>query len=100
MAEYQITSWRALPSLVTARDGDQVAKAPLPDRFQVAIDEAAMRLDEVSSDAYLSGWERGAWTPGEGAPSELVASVAARLEAEWPPDAVTRYLDGLAPPTG
>ncbi len=44
MAEYQITRWREIPSLVTAREGDQVAKISLSTRFQEAIDEAAMRL--------------------------------------------------------
>ncbi|MGZ6341266.1 MAG: virulence factor [Candidatus Limnocylindrales bacterium] len=97
MAEYQVTSWRELPSLVIAREGDQVAKVPLPQRFQEAIDEAAMRLGDVSSDAYLSGWEQGPWTPGDGAPSELAAAVAAGLEQRWPADAVTAFLGGLAP---
>jgi hypothetical protein len=29
MAEYQVTYWRELPSLVVAREGDQVTKAPV-----------------------------------------------------------------------
>ena len=41
VSDYQITYWRELPSLVTARDGDELAKAMLPPRFQEAIDEAA-----------------------------------------------------------
>jgi hypothetical protein len=95
MAEYQITYWRDLPSLVVAREGDVVAKTQLAPRFQEAIDEAAMRLGEVSSDAYLEGWHRNEWTPGEGAPSELAAMVVARLEDEWSPEAITAFLDGL-----
>jgi len=50
VAEYQVTSWRDLPSLVVARDGEHVTKAPLAPRFQEAIDEAAMRLGETGSD--------------------------------------------------
>ena len=64
MAEYQITYWRELPSLVVAREGDVQAKTQLAPRFQEAIDEAAMRLGEVSSDAYLEGWHRADWTRG------------------------------------
>ena len=30
MSEYQITYWRDLPSLVAAREGDEVAKIELP----------------------------------------------------------------------
>jgi hypothetical protein len=92
MSEYQITSWRELPSLVTARDGDDVAKVPMAPRFQEAIDEAAMRLGDTSSDAYLAGWERGPWTPGEGDPAELAATVAADLDATWTPEALTAFL--------
>ena len=44
VAEYHVTSWRDLPSLVVARDGEHVTKSPLAPRFQEAIDEAAMRL--------------------------------------------------------
>jgi len=97
MAEYQVTFWRQLPSLVVARDGDAVAKAPLPPRFQEAIDEAAMRLGASGSDEYLAGWTRGSWTAGEGGAAELAASVAAELEVRWSPDAVAGYLDGLLP---
>ncbi|MFL6286844.1 MAG: virulence factor, partial [Actinomycetes bacterium] len=54
MAEYQITSWRDLPSLVIAREGDDVTKVQLAPRLQEAIDEAAMRLGETGSDDYLA----------------------------------------------
>ena len=96
VAEYQVTWWRELPSLVVARDGDAQAKASLPHRFQEAIDEAAMRLGDTTSEAYLEGWRRDAWTPGEGPAADLAGRVAARLEAAWPPEAVTAYLDGLS----
>lgn len=100
MTEYQITSWRELPSLVVARDGDQVVKVPLPQRFQEAIDEAAMRLGETSSEAYLDGWRRSDWTVADGAPADVAAQVAAQLETRWPDDAVGALLDGLGPAAG
>ena len=44
MTEYQITYWREFPSMVVAREGRRNRhKVQLPARFQVAIDEAAMR---------------------------------------------------------
>jgi hypothetical protein len=100
VAEYQITSWRELPSLVVARDGDTQAKVPLPQRFQEAIDEAAMRLGDTSADAYLAGWVRGPWTAGDGAPADLAAAVVAELEDRLTPDAVTAFLDALGPAAG
>jgi hypothetical protein len=95
MAEYQVTYWRELPSLVVAREGEVVSKIQLAARFQEAIDEAAMRLGDVSSGDYLEGWRRDEWTAGEGAPSELAAEVVARLEEEWSVEAVAAFLEGL-----
>ena len=95
VTEYQVTYWRDLPSLVVARDGDQVTKAPLAGRFQAAIDEAAMRLGEVGSDEYLAGWLRGEWTAADGDPATVVGTVVAELEEAWPPPALMTYLDGL-----
>src|SRR3954470_24912493 len=95
MTEVQITWWRELPSLVLARDGASEARVPLPPRFQEAIDEAAMRLGEVSSEAYLDGWRRGAWEQGNGSPAQLAAVTVERLAREWSEDAVAAFLDGL-----
>jgi hypothetical protein len=95
MAEYQITYWRELPSLVVAREGDVQAKIQLAPRFQEAIDEAAMRLGDTSSGDYLEGWRRNDWTSGEGVPAELAAAVVAELEETWTPEAITAFLEGL-----
>jgi hypothetical protein len=95
MAEYQVTRWRDLPSMVAARTGEETVKAQLAPRFQEAIDEAAMRLGDTGADDYLAGWERSAWTEADGTPSEVLDRVAAELDAEWPPDRIARYLDEL-----
>ena len=97
MTEFQLTLWRDLPSLVTAREGDTVTKVPLPPRFQEAIDEAAMRLGNVSSDDYLAGWHRGEWIPAEGSAAAVADDVVTRLEAEWTTDRITAFLDHLQP---
>lgn len=95
MAEFQITYWRDLPSLVVTREGGVVTKAPLPQRFQDTIDEAAMRLGEVSSDAYLGGWRRSDWTVEAGTPSAVAEAVVTRLEEQWTPEALVNYVTGL-----
>jgi hypothetical protein len=100
MTEYQITYWREVPSLVVARDGDDVTKSPLSSRFQEAIDEAAMRLGEVSSDAYLAGWRREDWIPADGSPAAVADSVVARLEAQWSPERIGSFLEGLQASAG
>jgi hypothetical protein len=101
VAEYQITYWRELPSLVVARegfDGQSVAKTPLPQRFQEAIDEAAMRLGETDADAYLAGWRRSDWTRLDGSTADVAEQVAADLERQWPAEAVDAFLAALAAP--
>ncbi|HET7068387.1 MAG TPA: virulence factor [Nocardioides sp.] len=97
MTEYQVTYWRDLPSLVVAREGDDVTKAPLAPRFQEAIDEAAMRLGESDSASYLDGWTRGEWTPADGGGVEVCERVVADLEEQWTADRLTAYLDDLGP---
>lgn len=97
MAEYQVTYWRDLPSLVVAREGDEVAKRQLAPRLQGAIDEAAMRLGEVGSDDYLAGWRRGDWTAADGEPGEVADRVVAELEQEWQHPSLIEYLDSLGP---
>jgi hypothetical protein len=95
VTEYQVTYWRDLPSLVVAREGDSVTKGPLAPRFQEAIDEAAMRLGAIDSEAYLEGWTRGDWTAADGTPAEVCDRVVADLEAEWSAERIAEYLDAL-----
>ena len=95
MTEYQVTRWRALPSMVAARAGDELVKSELASRFQEAIDEAAMRLGETGADDYLAGWERTPWTTADGTPVEVLDRVTSELEAEWPADRIAECLSRL-----
>jgi hypothetical protein len=97
VSEYQVTSWREVPSLVVAREGETVVKAPLAPRFQETIDEAAMRLGETSSDEYLAGWTRGDWTQADGTPHDVCDRVVADLEEQWTAERLAAYLDDLGP---
>lgn len=90
-----MTRWRELPSMVAARSDEETVKSELAPRFQEAIDEAAMRLGDTGADDYLAGWERTPWTAADGTPAEVVERVTAELEAEWPDDRITGYLEGL-----
>jgi len=75
MAEYQITRWREIPSMVTARDAGGTAKVSLPNRFQEAIDEVAMQAGAAATDAYLAGWVQDAWQTREGSAAEVADAV-------------------------
>ena len=67
--------------------GRRGAKAPLPERFEQAIDRVAMRIGAKDEDAYLSEWRRVQIGEQEGEPSEIAAAEAARLDATF--DAAT-----------
>ena len=95
MAEYRITRWQDIPTMVTARDAaGSTAKVALPDRFQEAVDEAAMRQGLAGSDAYLDAWQQGEWETADGAPDEVAARIAADLDAAHPPERLGAMLDG------
>ncbi len=98
MTEVQVTRWREIPSLVTARDGDDTVKIPMPQRFQEAIDEAAMRAGAVDSDAYLEGWTRGDWQVMEGSAAEAADLVSRELDTTWNPEALNGLVDTYGPP--
>jgi hypothetical protein len=93
--EFQVTSWRDLPSLVVVRHGDDVTKSPLAPRFQEAIDEAAMRLGDTGSEDYLAGWTRSEWTLADGTTTEVADRVVAELEEQWSPERLTGYVNTL-----
>jgi len=60
MAKAKLTTiyWRDIPAQVTAKAGRKTAKIQLSDRFQEAIDMAAMRAGKGSTDEYLEDWRR------------------------------------------
>ena len=97
MAEVQVTRWHEIPSLVTARDGDDTVKIPMPQRFQEAIDEAAMRAGAVDSDAYLEGWTHGEWEPMEGSAAEAADAGAITLVASWDEATLQAVVDSYGP---
>jgi hypothetical protein len=96
MTEYQVTYWREFPSMVVARNGDETVKVSLANRFQEAIDEAAMRLDAADADAYLDGWIRSDWTSVDGDPAEVAERVSAELENSLDERALQAMLDKLS----
>jgi hypothetical protein len=83
MASLTIVYWRDIPAQVIVKRGRETAKRQLPERFQQAIDAAAMRARLVGTDAYLNEWRRSPPADcGEDLEAEA-ASCAAGLEAEY-----------------
>jgi hypothetical protein len=83
MAKLTIVYWRDIPAQVIAKEKRNAAKRVLSERFEKAIDRAAMRSGARDTDAYLAEWRRGDASPcGDDLEAEA-ALVAARLEAEY-----------------
>ena len=59
--EYQIVYWRDIPAQIKVRSGRERVGRELPDRFQKAIDWAAMASNATNTDAYLEEWRTSAW---------------------------------------
>ena len=83
MAEITIVYWRDIPAQVIAGRGRRGTKVPLPERFEQAIDRAAMKAGMVGTDAYLSEWRKAAPVEVPGEDAEAAQHVAAAIEAEY-----------------
>jgi hypothetical protein len=82
MAKLITVYWRDIPSQVIAKRGRETAKVPLAQRFQLAIDRAAMRAGKGSSDLYIEEWRREARPCGNDLEAEARAE-AERLESAF-----------------
>jgi len=58
LAKLTTVYWRDIPAQVIGKAGRRTFRKQLSQRFQEAIDRAAMRAGRGSSDAYLSEWRR------------------------------------------
>ena len=85
MASTDITlvCWRDIPAQVIVGKGRKAAKLVLPERFEQAIDRAAMKTGASETDAYLAEWRKGDPVEMDGAPEEIAEAEVARLEAEY-----------------
>jgi hypothetical protein len=86
MPDVTIVYWRDIPAQVIVGKGRRGAKAPLPERFEQAIDRAAMKGGMGDTDDYLSEWRKAAPYPVDGEAEQIAAAEAARLDAEYGQD--------------
>jgi hypothetical protein len=88
--------WRDIPAQVVARDGARSVKAALPDRFQAAIDRAALRAGAAGADAYLDLWNRRSRSCSPDLRGEVDAEVAA-LDRRFPAAALHALVRATSP---
>lgn len=83
MAKLTIVYWRDIPAQVIAKAGRKTGKRQLDERFEKAIDRAAMRAKLRDTDSYLAEWRRGEPIDcGDDLEAEAVA-MAEKLEQEF-----------------
>ncbi len=66
--------------MVVVRNGEEIVKVSLANRFQEAIDEAAMRVGAADADAYLDGWRKSDWVSDDGDATEVAERVSSDIE--------------------
>jgi hypothetical protein len=83
MTAYQILYWHDIPVQVRAGGRRDRVSVALPDRFQEAVDSAAMRARLTGSDAYIDGYQWGETQEREGTAEQVAQAVAAELAAQY-----------------
>jgi len=83
MAQVTIVYWRDIPAQVIVGKGRKGVKIQLSERFEQAIDRAAMKGGARDTDSYLAEWRKAAPVEVAGDDAAVADSEAARLEAEY-----------------
>lgn len=98
MPDVTIVFWRDIPAQVIVGKGRRGAKVQLPERFEQAIDRAAMKVGAQDTDAYLAEWRKADPYPVEGEQMEVAQAEAARLDAEYDQERIKALIanDGWA----
>ena len=86
MADVTIVYWRDMPAQVIVGKGRRGTKRPLPERFEQAIDRAAMKSGAAESDAYLEGFRKAEPFAVDGADEDVATAQVARIEEEYDQD--------------
>lgn len=93
MPDVTVVFWRDIPAQVIVGKGRRGAKKQLAERFEQAIDRAAMKANARDTDAYLAEWRKAAPYTVDGDPAEIAQSEAARLEQEYDQDRLKVLID-------
>jgi Virulence factor len=98
MADVTIVYWRDIPAQVIVGKGRRGSKRQLEERFEQAIDRAAMKVNAKDSDAYLAEWRKAAPYALDGEAGDIAEAEAQRLEAEYDQDRLKALIanDGWA----
>jgi len=82
MAQLITIWWRDIPMQVTAKEGRRTEKRVLDKRFQIAVDQAALKSGKKTYDDYIAEMNRSERECGPDLAAEAEAE-AARLDAAY-----------------
>ena len=83
MANMVIVYWRDIPAQVIVGKGRRAAKVQLPERFEQAIDRAAMKSGAAGTDDYLSQWRKSEPANVSGSDQDVANAQAEALDREY-----------------
>jgi hypothetical protein len=98
MADVTVVYWRDMPAQVIVGRGRRGTKLPLPERFEQAIDRAAMKSGAAESDAYIEGFRKADPVPVDGSDQEAAEAMVAKIDTEFDLDRIKTLIanDGWA----
>jgi len=94
LAGMQIIYWRDIPTMVQIREGRKRFTANLPERFEKAVDAAAMRDGETSTDDYLAEFKRTDPVEVDGDLQAIADAKAAELDAAFDTERLRALIAG------
>lgn len=86
MAQLILRYWRDMPAMVTVKKGRKQAKRALPERFEQAIDAAAMKSGADKTDDYLEGFHTKAPLEVSDDLEEEAQKALQEIEAQYDPE--------------
>ena len=98
MADVIVVYWRDIPAQVIVGRGRKASKVQLPERFEQAIDRAAMKIGAEDTDSYLAEWRKAPPYVVDGEQSEVAQMEANRIDTEYDQEKIKLFIrnDGWA----
>jgi Virulence factor len=83
MPAVTIVYWRDIPAQVIVGAGRKAAKVQLSERFEQAIDRAAMKTGAAGTDDYLAEWRKADPYDVDGEQAAIAEAEAAKIERTY-----------------
>lgn len=93
MADVVIVYWRDIPAQVIVGKGRKASKIQLPERFEQAIDRAAMKIGAEDTDSYLAEWRKAESYSVDGEPDLIAKSEATSIDTEYTKQKIKELID-------